>query len=96
LGNIALMKIKKTVLIQFLFVTVFFVAFHSALHNQFDHQHDSSCSVYVLEQFFVGADAVIPLLVFTLFTPFVFILYHRSVYKLEVQKTFNNRAPPLL
>lgn len=90
------MKLKKTILLNILLLTFVFVTFHSALHNKFDHHHDSSCSVYVLEQMFVGADFVEPFSIFLLFIPFIFISYNRTRLSVEVQKHFSTRAPPAL
>jgi len=43
-----------------LLVFFLFSATHNLLHNSydFDHAHDSSCSVYVLEEFFTAADSI--------------------------------------
>jgi len=92
------MKQKRIALTNFIIITVFFALFHSAIHNEFEyeHEHDSSCFVYVLEQYFVATDISQLLSIFLLFLPFLFITYHRNVYSFNLQKSFSSRAPPSL
>lgn len=68
---------------------------HTFFHNKFDHLHDDSCSVYVLEQLYFSADVEIASVISTIFLLFIFINYLRSRYQFQAQKTFNSRAPPL-
>lgn len=34
-------------------------AAHTSIHNEYDHVHDASCSVYVLEQLYASTDLVV-------------------------------------
>lgn len=71
------------------------VVLHSFVHNSFDHHHDSSCGVYVLEQLYFSGDVVELLTLFTLFIPFAFILFRPTLVCVKVEKKFAIRAPPL-
>ena len=43
----------KILLLKFFTLTILFASFAINLHNHEDHDHDESCSVYVLEQYFI-------------------------------------------
>ena len=80
-----------TLLVSFLFVTI-----HTFVHNSFDHTHDTSCGVYVLEQLYFGADVFDIAPIFTLFIPFIFVLFTPTLHCVKVEKQFAIRAPPYL
>jgi len=77
-----------------LFSAFMFIFLHSAIHNDFDHQHDSHCTIYVLEQFYFGLDIVHLEPLPTLFFPFIFITFWRYFYYLKPYRFFTIRAPP--
>ena len=77
-----------------LFAALIFSAFHTIIHNKLDHIHDSSCSVYVLEQLYFSADVVTVLPLPTIFLPFLFLHFQLRAYCFTVQKHFSIRAPP--
>lgn len=69
-------------------------SFHNFIHNDFDHLHDSSCSVYVLEQLYFAGDILALAVVIRLFYPFVSLLFMASINSIKVEKQFAIRAPP--
>ena len=78
-----------TLLLSFLFVTL-----HSAVHSGFEHTHDSSCGVYVLEELYFAGDTIGTAVAFSLFTPYLFLLFATLYISAKVEKTFAIRAPP--
>lgn len=86
-------KIQRIVL-NVIFISFIFAAFHSAIHNDFNHIHDSNCSVYVLEQLYFGADVVSIASVFILFLPFIVVSFIVQRYSFKTLNYFNIRAPP--
>lgn len=43
-----------------LILGLFLGAAHTYIHNEYDHVHDASCNVYVLEQLYASTDLVLP------------------------------------
>lgn len=83
--------------IAIILVASFVFAFlHFSFHNNFDHKHDESCSVYVLEQLFFGADVISISPIFTSFLPFVFSVVIVQIYSFRQLNFFHIRAPPAL
>jgi len=76
-----------------LFAAFLFTFIHSAIHNKFDHHHDQSCAVYVLEQFYFGVDItdIVPLSF--LFLPFVFVTFIKDFDHFKEKNYFSIRAP---
>jgi len=87
------MKYGKNALLQTIIFSFLFVAIHFAFHNDVDHQHDDSCSVYVLEQLFNGADAITLAFDFFLFSPFVHEEFARTYNITRIDRKFI-RDPP--
>ena len=81
--------------LNILFIAFIFVTLHTSLHNPYDHNHDSHCSVYVLEQLYFSADIVTIDFIFALFIPFIFLPFKTIPYQNRIQNYFNIRAPPL-
>jgi hypothetical protein len=92
--NIVAFVPTKKRLIGILLAAFIFATLHTAFHNPFDHQHDASCSVYVLEGLFFSADIPIAVLLTTLFIPFYFIPFTRSSYCFVPIVQSAIRAPP--
>lgn len=84
----------KRRLFALLFI-LFAATLADALHNPFDHAHDESCSVYVLEQLSLGAalpDVTLPPIVHTYAaTP----EYPGTIAVCNRPAFFTIRAPPL-
>lgn len=85
---------KRVTLITILLASFIFATFHTFVHNNFDHKHDSSCSVYVLEELYSSDDVVTATLLTVLFVIFYTIFYNASISPLQVKSYFNVRAPP--
>lgn len=90
-----LYKRVHDILFGLLFASLLFVSLHTLIHNNFDHAHNSSCSVYVLEELYFGADIVDISTLFVLFIPFAPLLYKPKILCVETLKQFTIRAPPL-
>lgn len=67
---------------------------HYNFHNEFNHHHDETCSVYVLEQLFHTTDVVVHVTQENLFVLYLFISYLLVVHCYEVCNGFHIRAPP--
>jgi hypothetical protein len=66
------------------------------IHTPHDHEHNSSCSIYVLEQLFVSDTPPLPidiLLTLAVFAYVARIIKMRRSFRFSV---INARAPPLL
>ncbi|WP_295023321.1 hypothetical protein [Sulfurimonas sp.] len=72
----------------------FFIS-HNYIHNPYHASHDSSCSVYVLEEFFFAGDLEIAPPVILLFIPFFQIFFIAKKYNFKRLTYANIRAPPL-
>jgi hypothetical protein len=90
-----LLKRSKISILHILLIGFLFASFHNYFHNKYDHAHDASCSVYVLEQLYFGVDVVEIAPIFTLFIPFAFVLFIPYYKRIKVQKHFTIRAPPI-
>jgi|GEM_PF-2130473 len=88
-------RFKRVTVITILLASFVFATFHSFAHNNFDHKHDSSCSVYVLEELYSSNDVVIVTFATTLFVIFYAIFYNAAVSPLYTRNYFNVRAPPI-
>lgn len=88
------MKKKHSTLLTLLMFSFLFVAMHSSFHNSFDAHHDSSCSVYVLEELFVSGEFVATFVLLTLFTPYLFLLFVPAFVGVRVKLASLSRAPP--
>jgi hypothetical protein len=77
-----------------LFASFIFTFLHSAFHNDFDHQHDTHCTVYVLEQFYCGIDIINVEPFSFVFLPFVFETLVKLFYPFKAHTSFSIRAPP--
>ena len=86
-------KLQK-MMVAILLASFFLAALHASMDNKFDHAHDSSCSVYVLEELSFNADALALTLVTLLFIPYVFLLFTPTYKRVKVEKHFAIRAPP--
>jgi len=86
-------KINLFLLFLILFAFLFTFA-HSFIHNSFDHLHDTSCSVYVLEEFFTSADTPNIQVVFLLFIPYLLVSYLYKCYFDTHTRIDSIRAPP--
>ena len=90
------MKMLKAKQLLLLFAAAFilYAALAFKVHNHFDHIHDETCEIYILEQYFI------PLLVDL--TPIVLVgfiykfelIYKVTTYKHKESKWVNSRAPP--
>ncbi|MBN2815056.1 MAG: hypothetical protein JXQ67_00095 [Campylobacterales bacterium] len=94
LKAITLPALKHRVLLGLLLASFFFVTIHSYIHNNFNHKHDSSCSVYVLEELINSDEVVYFVVALSLFLPFYFVLYYEKVFFQVLQRSFAIRAPP--
>lgn len=90
------MKKKHSTLLALLMFSFLFVAMHSSFHNSFHTHHDSSCSVYVLEELFVSGEFAAAFVIFVLFTPYLFLLFVPQFVGAKVKIAFPSRAPPSL
>ena len=88
-------RFKRVTVITILLASFVFATFHSFAHNSFDHKHDSSCSVYVLEELYSSNDVVTVTFATTLFVIFYAIFYNATVSPLYTRNYFNVRAPPV-
>lgn len=94
--KILLLSKYKSLVVFILLGAFLFVPLHTPVHNSYDHNHDSSCNVYVLEQLYFGSDIFTVISMFALFLPFTFFLLRSTVESLKVEKYFAIRAPPSL
>jgi hypothetical protein len=90
---VTLNTIKKHIAIT-LFIAFAFTSLHLFFHNNFDHKHDNSCSVYVLEQLYFSTDVVALYLLFIAFLPFTLYLFIPRFYRFTAVRFFHIRAPP--
>ena len=86
-------KLQKMI-VAILLVSFFLAALHTSMDNALDHAHDSSCSVYVLEELSFNADTLALTLVTLLFIPYIFLLFTPTYKRVQVEKHFAIRAPP--
>ena len=87
-------KAVRLIFIKLLLSTFVLTALHGTFHNPFDHDHDASCSVYVLEELFFGVDIEPVVLVAPLFIPFGFIPFAHASYRFLSRAQSGIRAPP--
>ena len=87
-------RFKRVLITTILLASFIFATFHTFVHNNFDHKHDSSCSVYVLEELYSSDDVVALTFVTTLFVIFYTLFYNASISPIRVKSYFNSRAPP--
>jgi DMSO/TMAO reductase YedYZ heme-binding membrane subunit len=81
--------------LQLLIIAFIFTALHLTFHNEFDHQHDSNCSVYVLEELFFSADILDVYALLVLFIPFTVLSFTIVSNFYKAFNQFSIRAPPL-
>ena len=87
---------RRQGILAVLMAAFIFASLHSAIHNDFDHHHDASCNVYVLEQLFVGTDDIPSILLPTLFVTFLFFTFFLPPYCHRLPRLVQSRAPPSL
>lgn len=86
----------KNILVSILLFSFISVVLHNFVHNSYSHLHDSSCSVYVLEQLYFSGDVIESSALLILFLPFLFLVFHSRYVCLRVEKHFPIRAPPIV
>jgi hypothetical protein len=87
-------EVFKKFALATLLLSFFFVALHTSMHNVHADTHDSSCSVYVLEQLFAAPDLAQSSWLLFLFTPYIFLLFTPTLISVKNEKHFAIRAPP--
>jgi hypothetical protein len=82
------------------FITPILLAFfllsitHNLFHNSFDHAHDSSCSVYVLEEFFTATDPIHLYKDVLVESVYLDIDLSKELHPTQTFKHYTIRAPP--
>lgn len=90
------MQRLKSSLSALLLLAFFSAAFVNVLHSHYDHHHDVTCNVYVLEQLFVADAAVFTVHIAVIAALFLFVLVLTCNEICAPFMHFLVRAPPSL
>ncbi|KIM10559.1 MAG: hypothetical protein KU37_09675 [Sulfuricurvum sp. PC08-66] len=85
---------KRPVILFLLLFALLFTTVHTLVHASHDHDHDESCTVYVLEELFVAHALPTPFELPTLFLGYLFFPFFVRFVSLTLTSSLPIRAPP--
>jgi len=67
---------------------------HNLFHNSHNHAHDSSCSIYVLEEFFTSTDPIHKYKNPIQCKRYTLAYRYKELHSIQTDKHYTIRAPP--
>ncbi len=87
-------KLNRKVITPLLLAFFVLSISHNLFHNSFDHVHDATCSVYVVEELFTSTDVVLEYKEPATYLTISYIDSKKEFHSFQAFKHYSIRAPP--